>query len=444
MTNLAHMLRAAAMPPLRPVLLAAALSLGAGCSTDKILSVNRPDIIDPGALDNSAGATALYAGVIGDLAQAFDGSSVNGFAIVNTVGLITDELRFGATPPEIRQMDQRAAPESNTLVAASYLLIQTTRGQADRAAEALKKLKATDVRIGEMQAISGLMQLVLAEMFCSGVPLSTPGVDGEPLTTTALLQSAVAKLTEAATSAGSDATGKNLAAVLRGRALLDLGQFDAAATAVAGVPTNFAYRSEHSTTTDYQKNYTAVYMNENDGFLVSNREGTNGLDFATANDPRVPITGEGTVSRFDGQTPAWYYARFDTPSSSNVIASGIEARLIEAEAALRAGNASTWLAKLNAARAEADAGLAPLTDPGAPAARVDLTFRERAFSLFLTGHRLGDLRRLIRQYQRTAESVFPTGAYHKDGLQLGTDVQFVIPQTEKNNPKFTGCIDRNA
>jgi hypothetical protein len=29
-------------------------------------------------------------------------------------------------------------------------------------------------------------------------------------------------------------------------------------------------------------------------------------------------------------------------------------------------------------------------------------------------------------------------------LQLGTDLQFVIPQTEKNNPNFTGCLDRNA
>ncbi len=364
---------------------------------------------------------------------------------MNTVGLMTDELRFGATPPEIRQMDQRAAPESNGLVALAYRQLHTTRGQADRAAEALAKLNATDVRIGEMQAISGLMQILLAEMFCSGVPLSSPGEDGDPLTTSALLESAVARITEAATSAGADQRGKNLAAVLRGRALLDLGQFDAAAAAVAAVPTDFTYESEHGTSTNYQRNYTAVYMFENDGLLVSDREGTNGLNFATANDPRVPITqrADGALSRFDNVTPAWYYVKFTSPDASNVVASGVEARLIEAEAALRAGNVVTWLAKLNAARATV-AGLTPLTDPGTPAARVDLTFRERAFALFLTAHRLGDLRRLVRQYGRAAESVYPTGAYHKDGLQLGTDLQFVIPQTERNNPKYTGCIDRNA
>ena len=44
----------------------------------------------------------------------------------------------------------------------------------------------------------------------------------------------------------------------------------------------------------------------------------------------------------------------------------------------------------------------------------------------------------------TAESVFPTGNYHMDGLTFGTDVNFIVPAPERNNPKFTGCIDRNA
>ena len=116
--------------------------------------------------------------------------------------------------------------------------------------------------------------------------------------------------------------------------------------------------------------------------------------------------------------------------------------MIEAEAALRAGNTATWLARLNTARA--NYGMGALADPGNQNARVDLLFRERAFSLFATGHRLGDLRRLVRQYGRGSETVYPTGDYHKDGLKLGTDLQFIIPQNEKNNPKFTGCIDRNA
>ena len=54
----------------------------------------------------------------------------------------------------------------------------------------------------------------------------------------------------------------------------------------------------------------------------------------------------------------------------------------------------------------------PLTDPGDLDARVDLLFRERAFWLFLSGRRLGDLRRLIEHYGRDPESVFPTGTHH--------------------------------
>jgi hypothetical protein len=85
-----------------------------------------------------------------------------------------------------------------------------------------------------------------------------------------------------------------------------------------------------------------------------------------------------------------------------------------------------------------------VTDPGSSAASIDLLFRERAFTLFATSHRLGDMRRMVRQYARPAESVFPTGNYHKDGLKFGTDVNFLVPAPERNNPKFTGCIDRSA
>ena len=84
------------------------------------------------------------------------------------------------------------------------------------------------------------------------------------------------------------------------------------------------------------------------------------------------------VSRFDNVTPMVRFLKYNTLTSPVVHASGIEARLIEAEAALAGNDVTTWLAKLNAARATV-AGLAPLTDPGTATARVDLMFRERAY-----------------------------------------------------------------
>ncbi len=77
-----------------------------------------------------------------------------------------------------------------------------------------------------------------------------------------------------------------------------------------------------------------------------------------------------------------------------------------------------------------------------PAARI-CSFGSGHSGLYSTGHRLGDLRRLIRQYGRGAETVFPTGVSFK-GPVYGTDVNLPIPQEVENNGNFTACLDRGA
>src|SRR5437667_138643 len=191
-------------------------------------------------------------------------------------------------------------------------------------------------------------------------------------------------------------------------------------------------------------------------YSMGDNEGGNGLPFATATDPRIPRKIGGRV--FDSATQLTailqgIWGRF-TPVA---IATGVEARLIEAEAALKAGDATTWLTKLNQLRGDAallptpvdtsyrpvrGTTLASLADPVLDTARVSLLFSERAFWMFSTGHRLGDLRRLVRQYDRPIESVYPTGSYVKGGL-YGTAVSLPIPLDEQNNPQFKQCTDRN-
>ena len=120
----------------------------------------------------------------------------------------------------------------------------------------------------------------------------------------------------------------------------------------------------------------------------------------------------------------------------------MEARLIEAEAALRAGNTVTFLTKINDARATRT-DLAALTLPVGQTAQENLLFSERAFWFWGTSHRLGDLRRLIRQYGRARESVFPTGPYFAGGT-YGTDIALLPAQTEKNNKDWVnGCTNQN-
>jgi len=123
------------------------------------------------------------------------------------------------------------------------------------------------------------------------------------------------------------------------------------------------------------------------------------------------------------------------------VADGIEARLIEAEALLQTPDLPGMTGILNDLRAAQD--LDPLAVPGTQAEGVDLLFSERAFWMFATGHRLGDMRRLIRQYGRSADTVFPSGSYIKGG-NYGDDVNLPIPQEEGNNPNAAGCLDRNA
>jgi hypothetical protein len=87
--------------------------------------------------------------------------------------------------------------------------------------------------------------------------------------------------------------------------------------------------------------------------------------------------------------------------------------------------------------------LAPLPVPADQTSAVSLFFREKAFWTFGRGQRLQDLRRLVRQYKRTDDQVFPTGPYFKGG-SFGHDENFPVPNSEQVNPNFHGCLDRNA
>ena len=59
----------------------------------------------------------------------------------------------------------------------------------------------------------------------------------------------------------------------------------------------------------------------------------------------------------------------------------------------------------------------------------------------LTGHRLSDMRRLIRQYHRGAETVFPTGVDAVTGSAYGTSIEFPVSSDESNNPNSHGCLN---
>lgn len=439
----------------------------AGCRN--VLKVSEPDIVTPSSLTGPAGLDALYTGAIGDFALAYAGGTGNGSfgdGVVTAGALMSDEAYLSGTFPTRTEFDQRSIdPSSNGTLRGMFHRLERARVSTQNAAAALQAAAKTagksDSRVGELLALAGYSYVAFAETYCSGVPFSTATPSGtieygKPQTTAEMLTMAIDTFDAALANDAGDATVADLATVGKARAQLDAGDFAAAGATAASVPTDYVYELYASVNGSVNTGTEGTFSLEN-GFYsgntaerrlsISNNEGGVGLDFRTANDPRLTWSQDPTGG-FDSTSPQYDFLAYAITGvklgreASTPLATGVEARLIEAEAQLQNGDTAGMLATLNALRATVP-GLAPLTDPGSDSARVSMLFRERAFWLYATGHRLGDLRRLVRQYNRSASSVYPSGAYFKGG-DYGTDLDYPVPGAEQNNPNFTSCSTSGA
>ena len=449
------------------------------CNTEKLLVVNDPDVARPQALTGVAALPTLRAGAIGNFGVAYNGG-VSDVAQVQASALLTDEFINTETFPTRIEIDQRAISLTNTSLAnngntggGTYFDINRARASADQAVDAYKQFAVTasdSAGYPEVLALSGFTYILFAENYCGAVPISKQEPDGSftfgaPESKSTLLDSAISKLNQAlavrgaGTGAPLTATFLNLASVGKGRALLDKGDYANAALAVANVPTTFQYNYQHSETSNRQNNGTWGFTQSVGRFGEADAEAGVGLPFASdgdlksatgPHDPRVADSlarrgSSGSAKGFDGATNQMVQAKYPLRSSAVTIADGAEARLIEAEAALSTGNAAGALTILNALRSNSALlslrgypanSLPPLVLQATAAGQVDQLFHERAYWLYMTSHRLGDMRRLITQYGRAVNTVFPNGAYFKGGT-YGTDVNLPVPQQEQNNLKYT-------
>ena len=466
-----------------------ALLLGASalaaCDQDKLLTVPTPDVVLPQDIASRAALPSAFASTVGDFQVAYAGGYGTlleyNEGLAQITALMTDELLNAETYTSRIEIDRRATTNINTTALQIFQDAQRARATADLVAGRFREFDPTNPQRAEAQALAAFMYVMFAESYCNGVPTSRVLEDGTfeygpPQSGTQLLTAAVAKFDSAitvATAAGSaGSVALNLARIGKGRALLDLGQYAQAAAAVAAVPSSFLYEIEHSETTGRQNNAFFGFNYLESRFTIADREGINGLPFVTLDDPRAPVFlaadlfGDAYELGFDGSTPLYFTTKYRDYKSPTPLAIGAEARLIEAEVALQSADVVTFLIKLNAARAGAPtypadpettapdrpkpAALTAADIPATAAGRLDLLFRERALALFLTGHRIGDLRRLTYQYGRAPETIWPTGPYQDDnpdkqGTNYGADVNLPIPQEESNNPQFAGqCINRSA
>lgn len=429
-----------------------ALALLTGC--EGILEVTEREFLTPAGTSPDL----MFAGAIWHFNLAYS----YGFGgVVAASALFTDETHSSGADPALVATDQRdqfPSPQIN-LSTGVYGALHRARGAATRAINAMADGgETTGARVSLMKQLEGFTYVLLGENFCSGIPFSevTPEgelVDGSPISTQQIFEASLPIFDAALTADGSN----DAARIGKARALMNLGRYPEAAGVIGSVPTSYVFFVEHSDNSPEQENGFFL-LQSNGRYSLSDLEGVNGLPFRSAGDPRVPWV-EDLHGGFQPHIRLFIAQKYQSRTSDAVLADGIEARLIEAEADLASGG-SNWLDILNTLRADVAtlmAGrvegygsvvpgpnnpvttLAALTDPGDAASRLDLLISERAFWLHLTGHRLGDMRRLIREYDRDPDDVFPFGAYFQGG-DYGSDVVLALDFDEVNNPNYSADL----
>jgi hypothetical protein len=496
--NLTHIAKSRRGTP--RLALAGALALAIGCDTDKLVEVEDPAALRPDQVQNAAAVPALVTGAFRQFQGGYSGLGLDD-AFLSSSAVLTDETYYGDTFPTREAADKRnLQPVAlGNISDAAFNRLMQARFNARRAFAVVEEFESdaaiaasADAYKARLRTIEGYVYVTLSEGWCGAVPFSvapeTGPIDpaaiepGESQTTEQMNTNAVARFDEALGYLATD----RLALVGKARALLNNGDFAAAAAAVATVPTDYVFLIEHSTNLTSENN-PAASLQQNGRYGVSNLEGgldsaglalpsdlnthpltapsAEGLPFRALRDPRVSWSArpDNAGRCFSSGFRCWRNNNYNTLDADVPLASGVEARLIEAEAALQAGNAALMMTRLNDLRASVatilprlypgqrqvffNAGggvsLDPLVDPGiglpTPAqqfeARRALLFRERALWLYHTGHRLGDLRRLVRDYGFTSSQVFPSGPHFRGG-SYGADVAYPVPFNEQNNPNY--------
>jgi hypothetical protein len=467
--------------------MALVLSATAGltaCSTVKenLLEAIDPDIIDPSSVQSAAGANAVRNGALSRLRTATVGGDNGGAWMFG--GLLADEWATSSTFVQNDETDQRKIQLNNSVITTQLREQYRVRTSANQAIALLNQYRPSPASdVAEMYFARGFSELQLASDFCNGIPLSDGAGDdiklGMPLTVKEVFTIAIASFDTAIAMTSANDGINQAARIGKARALLGVGLTNASAAAalVTGIPTGYRYDVTSSLTGGNNILWSQGFSQGR--FIVSDSvQGNNRLTrirnvipFFSAKDPRVPAAYKlatnqrDTVKAQDGGTFVIETTLFGQTSAVAVVA-GLDARLIEAEAALQAGNPASMMTILNALRAApyqliapspnatgthvgvTTPVMAPLTDPGTKVGRENLLFREKAFWTFGRGQRLGDLRRLIRDYGRAADGSdaggFPIGTHPKGG-EIGGDLNLPITQAEQTgNPNFQGCLDRKA
>ena len=417
---------------LRRATTVAAVALALGACGD-LLTVRTSGSLQDAQLDNPALEQFLINGAIGEFQYAY----VN-YALWS--GVLGDEVFTDHPNSGLREVSLHNFDDLNLTNQDVYENLQRARQSADDAVQRVKKMQGTNagasLNVARALIYGGYSYLLLGEGFCEAPVNLSAGLPPDELFARGIARfdEGIAVATAAKTSPNDGVAQSliDLARVGAARASLKKGDLAAARAYASPVPATY----------ERWAFYSANSARENDQLqfptrLVSPFLGMHTV-FQGLGDPRAPQPSAARRSLsgnliYPPLRPSMYsgWSGASPPQTIDVgtsirFASGLEARYIVVEAD---GPNAAMLAFVNTRRAVA--GKPPVSLSGA--ALVSEFRTQRALDFYLTGQRLGDLRR----YALAGTDLFPTGKFPVTSEIYGTIRCFIVPQSEKvGNPHY--------
>jgi hypothetical protein len=353
-----------------------------------VLDVSLPGKVPASALESPGLAITMVNGVQADFECAFS-------EYVHDTGLWSNELLNSSANGEVVGWGARLSSYDNGILScqsaaatlgnyALYVPLQTARVQAENALTTLAAF--TDAQVPTRTLLTataatyaGFTYTLLGEAYCQMA--TGPGPLITPAATLAIAEGKFTDAITAATAAGN-ASLLNAARLGRARVRLDLKNYTGAASDAKAVTSNsFVYSATYAAqpVRRYNTVVAAGTVNAHESVAPEYR----GLTVGASADTRVPVIKDPTrANGQDGLTPLWIQKKYLALESSLPLATWDEAQLIIAEA-----EPASAVAAINNVRTKyslpAYAGTGSLDD----------IKEERRRTLFLDGHRIGDMLR---------------------------------------------------
>lgn len=414
----------------RGICLALSLLAVTGCGDILSLKQSSTAQIDAAGLYTPKNAQLLVNGVIADFECAYT-------RVVTGMGILGDEIKNAWANSNNYDYDRRTITPTSpydggcggSQLPGFYTALSTARGVADTTYVELNGWTDAEVpnreKLMAQAAIYGGYSLIML-----GEAMCTAAINvGPELSSAQVFEEARVRFDRAVTHAGASGDPELLsfARLGRARALLNLGELQAAAADAATIPPGFMQGVSPDET--YSRRQNIVYMHITQGFFGTVDPSFRDLTLDGEPDPRVLVTNSGHVGNA-AATPIWTPDKYPDVTTPVPVAKYAEAQLILAEARIAAGDLAGAADAINAARNSGGRTDMPLYDAsGQTAEQVkDQLIEERRREFFLEGHRLWDVRRFELPLLPAPGTEYPAG-----GSVYGDLRCFPLPNVERNN-----------